>query len=119
MSDSEINDEEIDLLSETISDSTVDVELLVGNEDEGNFYSKYNIVNNITPNILSKYERTKILYERIQHLTLGSKPYINTSNYDNYYDIAVEELNQKKLPYIIKRNIGNIYEYWKISDLIN
>ena len=38
------------------------------------------------------------------------------SNYDKYnnaYDIAVEEYNQKKIPFIIRRPFGNIYEYWK------
>ena len=38
---------------------------------------------------------------------------------EHIYDIALEELNQKKIPFILKRFMNNKYEYWKLEDLIN
>ena len=34
------------------------------------------------------------------------------------YDIAVQELNEKRIPFIIKRPYGNSFEYWKLNDLL-
>ena len=73
---------------------------------------------NKTIGILTKFEKTQILSERMTHLSNGCKPYINTDGYDKLYDIALEELNTNKLPYIVKRNIGKNIEYWKLEDLI-
>ena len=33
-------------------------------------------------------------------------------------DIALEEFNEKKIPFILKRFINGKYEYWKLKDLI-
>jgi len=33
------------------------------------------------------------------------------------YEIVIEELRQKKIPFIIKRPLNNTYEYWKLEDL--
>ena len=71
-----------------------------------------------TSNYLTKYEKTKILSERSQQLANGSNSYIKEHNFENTYDIAFEELKQKKLPFIIKRKLSNNYEYWKLEDLI-
>ena len=69
-------------------------------------------------NILTKYEKTKILAERSQQLANGSNTYLKENKFKNTYDIALEELKQKKLPFIIKRKLSNTYEYWKLDDLI-
>ena len=45
-------------------------------------------------------------------------PIPNEELYDNAYDIAVIEYNEKKIPFIIKRTIGNKNEYWKLNDLL-
>ena len=75
-----------------------------------------NFKNNISPPILNKYERCKIISERTQQLSDGADPLIETTS-SNIYDIAVEELNQNKLPFVIIRNINGIEEHWKLSDL--
>ena len=74
-----------------------------------------------TSNVLSKYEKTKILCERAQQLEDGSPSYIaNFERYTTSYAIAVEEMNQKKIPFIIRRSMphSNHYEYWKLKDMI-
>ena len=61
---------------------------------------------------LSKYERTRILSERSTQINRGAKPFIiNPSSYSNAYDIALQEFNEKKIPFIIKRPYGNTFEY--------
>lgn len=69
--------------------------------------------------ILSKYERTKILGIRTKQINSGAKPYISADeNIIDGYTIALKELNEKKIPFIIKRPISNNkFEYWKLEDL--
>ena len=100
------------------------IEIINNNiEDSNRFYSYYdsNIKNNKSSNILSKYEKTMVIFERAQLISNGSKPYIsNSENYNSINEIVEAELMRKptKIPFIIKRNIGNTQEYWKLSDLI-
>ena len=72
----------------------------------------------ITQPFLNKYERTKIISERAQQLTNGGVSFLQKSrDYDSVYEIAIEELNQKKLPFIIRRPVPpNGFEYWKLED---
>ena len=71
-----------------------------------------------TTPVLTKYEKTRILGQRSNQIINGSKPMIpNPEDYQNPYEIAVQELDQKKIPFIIKRPYGNTFEYWKLEDL--
>jgi DNA-directed RNA polymerase subunit K/omega len=71
-----------------------------------------------TTPVLTKYEKTRILGQRANQIINGSKPLIpHPEEHGNPYDIAVQELNQKKIPFIIKRPYGNTFEYWKLEDL--
>jgi len=68
---------------------------------------------------LTKYEEAKVLGQRAKQLDHGAKSFVNIdpSVVDGYL-IAVEELKQKKLPFIIRRPIPNGgFEYWPISEL--
>ena len=81
-------------------------------------YSKL-LKENKSNNVLSKYEKTKILAKRCEQLESGCQPLISYyENFNNVYDIALEEFNNKKIPFIIKRFINNKYEYFKLEDLI-
>ena len=72
-----------------------------------------------TPPSLTKYERTKVLSERANQINYGSNILIEDADkYSNAYDIAVAELNQKLIPFILKRPYGNGFEYWKLNDLL-
>ena len=70
-----------------------------------------------TSHFLTKYEKTKILSERSQQLANGSVSFLKDTKLSNTYEIALEELKQKKIPYIIKRPLANGFEYWKLEDL--
>jgi DNA-directed RNA polymerase I, II, and III subunit RPABC2 len=69
--------------------------------------------------ILTKYEKTRILGQRAVQINNGAKPLIkNTKHLMDGYLIAIEELNEKKIPFIIRRPIpGGGSEYWRVSDL--
>ena len=87
-------------------------------EDSQTFYKSYDKSKNTLSNVLTKYEKTKVIFERMQMISNGSLPYIsNPEKYEDIYDIVLEELKQKKMPFIIKRPYGNTFEYWKLNDL--
>lgn len=68
---------------------------------------------------LTKYEKCKVLSERANQINYGSPVFIDGSErFSNAYDIAVQELNEKRIPFIIKRPYGNGFEYWKLNDLL-
>ena len=110
MSDEEISDEEIN--TNLINDEIIDDSLV--------FIKDYETLKkrNITQPYLTKFEKTKVVSERAQQLSNGSKALLkNPSSYHSVYEIALEELKQNKIPFIIKRPVSNGYEYWKLEDL--
>lgn len=90
---------------------------ILSNEEFNNFYKIYDISKNKTSNILTKYEKAKVLSDRTEQLSSGAVSLIN-KKLTNTLEIAEEELEQNKIPFIIKRLINNNYEYWKLEDLI-
>ena len=68
---------------------------------------------------LTKYEMTRILGQRAKQLDSGAKPFVKIPlNVIDGYHIAKLELEQKKIPFIIKRPYPNGgVEYWSVSDL--
>ncbi len=73
----------------------------------------------MTKNIkLTKFEKTRILGERSSQIENGSKILIsNPERFTNAYQIAEEEFNLKKIPFIIERPYNNGFEYFKLEDL--
>jgi len=76
--------------------------------------------NHRTYPFLTKYEKTKIIGLRANQISKGSVPFIAVpSHVTDVKDIARLELEQKRLPFIIKRPLPNgTFEYWRISDLL-
>jgi len=68
---------------------------------------------------LTKFERAKILGQRAKQINNGSAIFVKvTPNIIDGHTIALMELQQKKIPFIIKRPLPNgSNEYWKVSDL--
>ena len=68
---------------------------------------------------LTKYERARILGIRAKQLNYDADPFVEVpTNMISGSLIALKELEEKKLPFIIRRpmpNGGN--EFWKLSDL--
>lgn len=91
---------ESEILTGSGASETDNTEILTSIEDSNKFYKVYNNEQNTISNILNKYERTKVIFERYQMIANGSKPFIkNPEKYNNIYDIVLEELKQKNTIY--------------------
>jgi DNA-directed RNA polymerase I, II, and III subunit RPABC2 len=68
---------------------------------------------------LTKYEMTRVIGQRARQINAGAKVFVVVPpTIMDGYMIAKMELEQKKMPFIIKRPIPNGgFEYWNVSDL--
>lgn len=69
--------------------------------------------------IMTRYEKARILGERARQINGGAKAFIDVdpTMIDGYL-IALKELEQKRIPFIIQRPMPNGgSEYWRVSDL--
>jgi DNA-directed RNA polymerase I, II, and III subunit RPABC2 len=94
-----------------------EVELLtiVKRDDDGEIYDPLHR----TLPFLTKFEKARVLGERAKQINDGAKPFVKlTTNAIDGYLIALAELEQKLIPFIIKRPLPNGgCEYWKLKDL--
>lgn len=72
-----------------------------------------------TFSFMSKYERARIIGLRAKQINNGAEPFIHVSaEMIDGFTIAKKELEEKKIPYIIRRPLPNgASEYWKVDDL--
>jgi len=77
-------------------------------------------INHKSPPFLTIYERTKIIGLRATQIANGATPYIPVpSHVSNVEEIATMELDQRRLPFIVKRPMPDgSYEYWRLGDLM-
>jgi len=69
--------------------------------------------------LLTKYERTRVLGQRAKQINDGAMPFVKVPEgvIDGYL-IAMKELEEKKIPFIIRRPLPNRgSEYWHLEDL--
>lgn len=69
---------------------------------------------------LTTFERTKIIGLRANQLSKGAAPFVIVPKHiTDVRDIARLELEQKRLPFIVKRPLPNgTFEYWRLADLL-
>ena len=83
--------------------------------------NKYGVIVDVlhrTVPILSKYEYTKILGQRVTQLNNGYKSFITREGHIDNTSIAEEEIRRKLVPVIIRRPLwSGASEYWQLSDL--
>ena len=72
----------------------------------------------ITFNRMTKYELVRIIGTRRKQLVMGAKPLVKNTENLTEQEIAIEELKNKMIPFIISRHCpnGNIEE-WKANEL--
>jgi DNA-directed RNA polymerase I, II, and III subunit RPABC2 len=68
---------------------------------------------------VTRYEKARIIGERAKQINAGGSLFIDVEpNVIDGYLIALEEFNQKKIPFIIQRPLPNGgCEYWRLKDL--
>jgi len=76
--------------------------------------------NHRTYPFLTNFEKTKIIGLRANQISKGSVPFVSVPKHiTDVRDIARLELEQKRLPFIIKRPLPNgQFEYWRLTDLL-
>jgi DNA-directed RNA polymerase subunit K/omega len=79
----------------------------------------YDPEKNTTRNILTKYEKVKIIGLRMEQLQRGAQPCVE---YDpnNFapHTIATQELMERKIPFMVCRTLPNgRKEYWRLDDM--
>jgi DNA-directed RNA polymerase I, II, and III subunit RPABC2 len=69
---------------------------------------------------LSNYERTKVISYRASQIASGAKPHIVVpEGITEAHIIAQMELEEKKLPFLIKRPLPDgTFEVWRLADLL-
>ena len=95
---------------------TTDIQVVPEDDFE---LTNYDPSQNKTQNKLSRYEKTTVLIMRTSELMNGAEPYIDAIEGKQAEEIAELELQQKKIPYIIRRNLINHIDYWKLEDLLS
>ena len=77
----------------------------------------YDYTKNKTLAKITKYERALLIGKRAKQIEEGANPNVKYISGQSVISIAEEELRQRKIPLIIKRPIGNKFEYWKPADM--
>ena len=105
----------------TIIASTTDINTVdMFGEDDLDFryvMMNYDYTKNITIPKITKYERALLIGKRAKQIEEGANPNVKYISGQSVISIAEEELRQRKIPLIIKRPIGNKFEYWKPADM--
>jgi len=94
--------------TDIFNDDDVDYRYIITNYD----FSKNKTLPKIT-----KYEKALLVGKRAKQIEEGANPNVKVLPGQTSIDIAEEELRQRKTPFIIKRPIGNKFEYWKPIDM--
>ena len=81
----------------------------------------YDPSKNKTPSRLSKYEKTHIIGVRMEQIARSGRCYVEVDENEPFdpYAIALRELEQKRLPFMLRRTLPNgEKEYWRLMDMV-
>ena len=81
--------------------------------DHGNMFGAFEFV-------AQAWKKTKIIGLRANQLSKGARPYVPVPDHiSNVRKIARMELEQRRLPFIIRRPMPDgTHEYWRLADLL-
>jgi len=66
---------------------------------------------------LSKYERAKLLLVRSQQISHGLPVLVDIGSLTNPIDIAMKELEKRKIPLVVRRYFPDLtYEDWRLDE---
>ena len=81
----------------------------------------YDPTKNVSKNIMSIFEKTSLIGIRAQEIANGAITTLSSEELgdeNNLINIAKKELDLRKIPLMLKRNIHGKTEYWKVEDMI-
>ncbi|CAK71810.1 unnamed protein product (macronuclear) [Paramecium tetraurelia] len=72
----------------------------------------------ITPPFLTKYERARVIGTRALQISKNSPIYVDPKETTDPIQVAQQELNENKIPFIIRRYLPNgNFEDWELQEL--
>jgi len=77
----------------------------------------YDFTKNKSEPKITKYEKALLIGKRAKQIEEGANPNVKYQQGQSVISIAEEELKQRKIPFFIRRTIGNRIEYWKPVDM--
>ena len=88
-------------------------------EDMNDILKSYDPSKNKTSNILTKYEKVKIIGIRAEQIQRGAAAYVPIEEPFDARAIAKQELKEGKIPFMISRMLPNgVVEYWRLDDML-
>jgi len=123
--DAGVNVEEADIEIEELNDVAVnnsnqineikETDEVIGFKET---YSDMQVKKRKTIPVLTKYEKTRVVGKRAMQISKGAPPLVDVGNLESPVDIALKELRERKIPYIIRRPLPNgTYEDWRVDEL--
>ena len=99
------------------ADSEIKIDLL---EDDGwNPQQAIEKSKRITTKYMTKYERARVLGTRALQISMNAPVMIDIGGETDPLKIAMKELQERKIPMIIRRYLpDNSYEDWSLDELI-
>ncbi|CCA61415.1 hypothetical protein AV955_gp058 [Diadromus pulchellus ascovirus 4a] len=67
---------------------------------------------------LTKYEKARVLGERTKQINAGAQIFVERLCDDSDFDVALRELEQRKMPLIVRRHINNSYVDISVNKLL-
>lgn len=121
-SDNSNNFEEEDL--EEVYENESEISDVVDNNDETIFtHDKFykdmvEVEERKSIPFLTKYEQARIIGIRGQQISQGAPILVDPEGLESPVEIALKELHERKLPFIIQRVLpNNKCEYWRVDEL--
>ena len=72
-----------------------------------------------TTRFMTKYEKARVLGTRALQISMNAPIFVDLNDETDPLEIAMKELKEKKIPFIIRRRLPNgSYEDWQVSELI-
>ena len=110
---------------EDITDLNVDEDEKNNNDNTFKILTYKNVLENMekkqkkTIPLLTKFERARIVGVRLQQLAYGAKPRVDTTGLKTIQEIVQKELEERKILFIIRRNLPNgTYEDWRLEEFL-
>ena len=110
---------------EDVTELNIDDDDKESNGEDFKLLTYKNVIENIekkpkkTMPILTKFERARIMGTRLQQLAYGAKPRVDTTGLKSIQEIVKKELEERKILFIIRRNLPNgTYEDWKLEEFL-
>ena len=98
-------------------DTNDNIEIMEIDSDYRSLMKNYDPSKNQFSPVLSDFEMATILGKRATQLAYGAKTPIEFKPGMTLIEVVEEELRQRKTPFMIKKQVGNRVEYWRLDDM--